>query len=83
MMYMELDIRERNIYCELKEVDTYVTIADLRAEQLDETWFVSSSTHPDSDALQDFEASDQWIASSLIIGMARRLNQRIREELRR
>ncbi len=78
MMSMELDIRERNIYCELKEVDTFVLIADLRAEKLDDTWFVTSSTHADSEALNDFEATDQWIASALLIGIARRLNHRIR-----
>lgn len=77
MMYMELEIRERNVYCELKETDSYVTIADLRAKWLGDMWFVTSSTHSDSQALNDFEASDQWIATSLLIGIGRRLHGRI------
>lgn len=77
MMYMELEIKERNVYCELKETDSYVIIADLQAEQSGSTWLVTSSTHADSEALNDFEASDQWIATSLLIGIARRLNKRI------
>lgn len=76
-MYMELEIRESDIFCELKETITYKLIADLRAEKLGDKWFVTSSTHADSDALNDFEATDQWIASALIIGIARRLHHRI------
>ncbi len=77
MMYMELEIREDNVYCELKQIDSQDLFADLRAEKLDETWFVTSSTHPDSEALNDFEAPDQWLASALMIGIARRLHCRI------
>ena len=77
MMYMELGIRERRIYCKLREEVTHAVIAYLRADELGDTWFVTSSTHADSKALNDFEATDQWIATSLLIGIARRLNGRI------
>ena len=77
MMHMELEIRENTIYCDQKESDSNVGIAVLRAGKVGETWHISSSTHPDSEALNDFEASDQWIATSLLIGIARRLNNRI------
>jgi hypothetical protein len=79
MMIMELEIRESNIYCDLTDYETHKTIADLRAEQQGAMWAVTSSTHSDSKALHIFEASDQWIATALLIGMARRLYQRIED----
>ena len=77
MMYLVMEIRENNIFCEVMESDSLKILADLRAERLDEKWFVTSSTHADSDALSDFEAADQWLAAALMMGMARRLHNRI------
>lgn len=73
MTYIELQIHDDAVYCQLLEDGSDKELADLEADLDDGRWLVNSSTHPEAVAINDFDATDSFIASALLIGMMRRL----------
>lgn len=76
MSYYVLEIKENEVWLTIKTNGNH-TVADLAALRDEDMWYVSSSTHADSDALSDFKAKDEYLAVPLLLGIGRRLMNEI------
>lgn len=77
MTYITMYVHDEAIYCDLMGTKDDSHIAHISADKDGDRWLVNSSSHPNADSINDFDASDCYIASPLVLNMMRRLKTEI------
>jgi len=73
MTHIAIETYEKEVVCRLLEDGEAIADLTARREPDREQWRADSSSHPDSVAFQDFTASDEFIATAIVLNMMRRL----------